>query len=243
MPSFANFKLGRSSSEKDPRNLQLSKYFPKGLREAPPIRRWDEETDLSNMLGNDVYGNCTYVTAAHAMQLMHSVVLDITTLFDEQDFIELCRERKALRGYSILQRNKDWRKLGILDNKIEAFASFDSTNANLTRQVVNEFSFADIGLLLPRAWQESTLWDIGTGKDFTPNSWGSHSVPIVGYNETSFFVSTWGRIIEMTSEALTAYSDEGFAIVDKLWISDQNISPSGILFEDLMYDVETVSNL
>jgi len=242
MRNFANKQLGLTPSIKDERTLQLKKYFPAFITPPPSDARWWLQADLSNQLGNDRYGNCTYATAGHIIQLLRAVSHGNLQLISDESIIDAAREAGALNGYSLLQRNKNWRTKGICSNRINAFAAFEPQDPAYIRQVIWEFGCADISLLLPNAWQTAEIWDVGTGRDYTPNSWGAHSVPVVGYDESSLYVSTWGEVIELTDAALTEFSDEGFALINSLWLQDDDLTPSDYDVDSLTEDLANITD-
>ena len=234
--------LGRLPSAIDPRTLQLSNYLRTDLEIAsepvPTGRRWDTKISDWGVMGNDTYGNCTIVTAAHALLCWRTNELDATQRITDSAVIELSRTMGAINGFSILERLKWWRKRGMWGDRLWAFAAVNPTNIDLIRLTINTFGCADIGLNLPRAWQSANLWDVGGGRAYEPGSWGGHSVPLVGYDEKFVYAVSWGSIVPMTWKAIPVYCDEAYALIDPNWIAADSIAPSGVdltaLHTDLM---------
>jgi hypothetical protein len=102
--------------------------------------------------------------------------------------------------------------------KIQAFAQVNQKNKDEVRQAI----YADVGLgfgvQLPKAAQKQIQtgqpWDVTTGPDSTPGSWGGHYVYVCGYTPAGPVCVTWGRKQQMTWAWVTKYCDESYAIFD-----------------------------
>jgi hypothetical protein len=160
-----------------------------------------------------------------------------TTRLTDAAVIELSRQMGALNGYNILDRLKDWRTAGMWNNYLWAFAAVDPDDTKTVKIAINSLGCLDIGINLPLAWKGADQWTKGGGPRYRPNSWGPHSVPLVGYDETHVYASSWGRVYPMTWEALTYYCDEAYGTIDPTWIARDATSPSGI---DLAGILETL---
>ena len=53
-----------------------------------------------------------------------------------------------------------WRQQGIAGHKIDAYAAFDSTNGETTRQAISLFGGICTGLALPLSAQQQGVWDV-----------------------------------------------------------------------------------
>lgn len=162
------------------------------------------------------------------------------TPITDSAIIALSRDMGALHGYNILDRLKYWRRSSMFGNFLWAFAAVDLTNVEAVKSAVNAFGGLDIGVNLPSAWQDSDVWDIGSGRGYRPGSWGGHSVPIVGYDENYLFVSTWGEIVPMTWAALPVFCDEGYALIDPTWLANGAVTPSNYDLETLHRDLKAL---
>lgn len=241
MQELQNRMLGRLPSQHDPRTLRFAKYLLPAIPPPPDIRRWDAKLSDWGVMGNDRFGNCVIVTAAHALLAWRTNELDDTKRITDSAVVELSRTMGALDGFNILERLKYWRREGMWADKIEAFAAVDQTDQTAIRHAINIFGCADIGLNMPAAWKKQTIWSTGRGPRYRPNSWGGHSVPIVGYDRENLYVVTWGEIQAMTWAALTAYCDEAYAIIDKNWTALDNITPSGVDLATLRADLAVIT--
>lgn len=194
-------------------------------------------------MGNNRYGNCVIATAGHSLLTWRANELQDFRRLTDAAVIELSRKMGALNGYNILDRLKYWRKNGMWGNKIWAYALIDPADEREVKQTIEIFGCADIGVNLPRAWKGKDVWDDGTGKDYTPNSWGPHSVPFVGYDELGAYCASWGEVFLMTWPAVARYCDEGYAIIDPDWIAgDDHHCPSGYDLALLRSDLDAISN-
>jgi len=114
-------------------------------------------------------------------------------------------------------RHKGW-KVGKHNYKIQAFAEVDFRKNDEVRQAV----FADVGvglgIQLPNSAkaqiQTGQPWDVTTGPDSAPGSWGGHYVYVSGYTPSGPVCVTWGRKQQMTWAWLDKYCDEAYAIFD-----------------------------
>ena len=234
--------LGRLPSKPDPRTLRLAKYLLPEIPPPPEIRRWDTKISDWGTMGNDRYGNCVIVTAAHELLVWRANELDDTRRITDGAVIELSRDMGALDGFNILDRLKYWRKQGMWSNMLSAFAAVDPMNQRMIEHAVNLFGAADIGLNMPLAWQDDDVWDVGSGRRFKPGSWGGHSVPLVGYDKFMVYAVTWGTIQKISWNALSVYCDEAYALINSNWLAKDQITPVGLDFETLEVDLAAIAD-
>lgn len=240
------YKLGKKPAAVDRRTLKLARYMPVTLPPLPDKARWDQvkDRDAWGMDGNDTFGNCVVVTAAHILDCARAVESSQLLRISDQDVIKTTHEVGAEDGYVVLNRLKIWRRQGLFGSRIEAFASVDHNHEHI-RAAINIFGHADIGLLMPVAWQNTNVWDVGSGDEYEKGSWGGHSVPILGYeahgNVIFYYVCTWGRIVMMTKEALDAYCDEIYVSIVPDWYANDQLTPSGFKVEELIKDAQALS--
>lgn len=220
--------LGRQKSACDPRNLFLSDYLPKALPPSPDTIRWDTPVRVWGTQGNDRYGNCVICTAAHTQQTWLANDARLPDPIADDAVIDLSEEMGALNGYSILERNKWWRKNSMFGTNLWAFLTFNTHDADYHRYAIANLGCSDIGLALPAAWKNQETWSTGSGRGYRPGSWGLHSVPLIGYDADYFYCVTWGRIQAITHAALVDYSDEAWALLHPAWLGDDNRTPTGL---------------
>jgi len=188
-------------------------------------------------MGNNDYGNCVIVTAAHMILCWQATAAGDTRRITDTAVVELSTEMRALHGYNILDRLRYWRKNQMWANPLWAFASIDTNDPATIKATVNAFGAIDIGVNMPTAWKNKNFWDTGTGRLYRPNSWGGHSVPIVGYDENTATIVTWGELVKITWAALADYCDERYALINPSWLQNQGITPSQFNLAQLHADL------
>lgn len=240
-----NKMLGKRPAMVDTRNLKLIKYLPPELPPVPPAVHWYDVKCANSwgMDGNDKYGNCVIVTAAHIIDCSRSnESLEDNRLSDEE-VIKLSTEMGALDGYWVLERLKWWRQRGMWGTKITAFCDVD-VDHDLLRSAINIFGHADIGLSMPMAWESTDVWDTGNGWKFQKGSWGGHSVPLIGYETRGstiiYYLCTWGHIGIITSQAIDAYCDEAYVSILPEWYARDQITPSNFNLQQLQFDLAQI---
>ena len=220
------FKLGKAPARKDKRNLKFATL----LRLTAPALPSSYDFDISHpgiptpMFGNDTYGDCVIAGRAHQTLRFEDIeqgsVLMIT---DKEVLKEYFKETGGSdTGLVVLNSLKEWRqngwKVGKHAYQIQAFAEVDFTNHQEVRQAV----FADVGVglgvQLPNSAkaqiQTGQPWDLTTGPDSAPGSWGGHYVYVPGYTTSGPVCVTWGRKQQITWAWLDKYCDEAYAIFD-----------------------------
>jgi hypothetical protein len=241
-----NLKLGKLPKYEDKRNLKLSTYYRRPPT-APDATVWYNFKPISDwgMKGNDVYGNCVIVTASHIIDCARAVESDILSRIPDKEVVRLSTLMGATDGYYILERLKRWRNKGMWKSFIHAFVDIEPITHDYLKAAIYVFGHADIGLLMPRAWQNSTYWDVGYGDKYKKNSWGGHSVPLLGYTHDHdkgliYYAPTWGRIVEITAGAIERYCDEAYVSIVRDWFATDGRTPSGFDAEQLKRDLKTL---
>lgn len=220
------FKLGKAPAKKDTRNLQFATL----LRATAPTLPTSYDFDIAHpgiptpMFGNDDYGDCVIAGRAHQTLRFEDIeqgsVLMIT---DKEVLKEYFKETGGPdTGLVVLDSLNKWRqkgwKVGKHNYKIQAFAEVDFGKNDEIRQAI----FADVGVALgvqlPNSAkaqiQTGQPWDVTTGSDSAPGSWGGHYVYVPGYTPSGPVCVTWGRKQQMTWAWLHKYCDEAYAIFD-----------------------------
>jgi len=221
------FKLGKAPAKKDKRNLRFATLLRATAPKLPSS--YDFDTVHSGiptpMFGNDVYGDCVIAGRAHQTLRFEDIeqgsVLMIT---DKAVLKEYFKETGGPdSGLVVLDSLNEWRhdgwRVGKHRYKIRAFAEVTFTNHEEVRQAI----FADLGVgfgvQLPNSArtqiQTGQTWDVTTGPDSKPGSWGGHYVYVPGYTPSGPVCVTWGRKQQMTWTWLDKYCDEAYAIFDE----------------------------
>ncbi len=198
------FKLGKAPAKKDDRNL----LFAAVLRAVPKLPR-SYDFDITHpgiplpMFGNDVHGDCVMAGRAHQTLRFEDIEQGSVLMITDKDV--LCEYFKETGGPDcglvVLDSLKEWRrdgwKVGKRTYKIQAFAQVDGSYHDQVRQAI----FADVGiglgLELPKSAQQQVQtgqpWEVTSGPDAKPGSWGGHYVYVPGYTPMGPVCVTWGR--------------------------------------------------
>ena len=238
--------LGKLARREDPRNLKFARYLvTNALPPAPAERDWSSAAAPNfGMMANDTLGDCTCAAAGHLIQAWtanHGAEVTPTDL-------EIVAAYSAITGYMPGVPSTDqgaveldvlnhWRTDGIAGNKIGAYAWVDPANKTLVESAINLCGGVYCGLALPISAQSQTVWDVTTGPDAIPGSWGGHAVAVIGYNATGVVLVTWGAIKIATWSWWAAYCDEAYAILDDDWVSGAVAAPNGFDLAALQADL------
>lgn len=255
-------RLGKSVARIDSRTLQLGKYIKLGLLPSPPkSANWTQKLSNLGPMGNLDLGDCTCAGAGHLIQTWTA---NSGVQFIPPDSAILAAY-EAVGGYVPGDPSTDnganeidllnyWRQTGIAGHKILAYASVNVSNEREIQQSIALFGGVYIGVAMPSAWQDSKNWDVNKswisklfgGGDWTPNSWGGHAIPLVGYDTTNgksvYRVITWGDdSYTITGAALAKYCDEIYAPLSQDWLNAQGISPVGLDLNQLQSDLAQIT--
>lgn len=223
------FKLGKAPAQEDKRNLKFG-----ALLKAPFNLTIPDEYDFdakhsgipTPMFANDQIGNCVIAGRAH-QSLRFEVIEQNTVLpISDQDVIDeyFLESGGQDNGLVVLDSLRKWRNTGWFaagqQLSISAFAEINPASDDETRRAIFMDVGIGIGLALPKSAKKQMdvgkPWDVVTGPDATPNSWGGHYVYVSGYTTLGPVCITWGRKLQMTWGFVHAYCDEAYAIFDAL---------------------------
>lgn len=225
------FKLGKAPAKKDRRNFKMAAL----LKVIPTVpREWDYDTAHAKfhiplpMFGNDVYGDCVIAGRAHQTLRFETTEQKKVVSITEKDALrEYWKEEGGSgpnydQGLVVLDSLKLWRKNGwnAANRKysIHAFAQIDQANQAEVKAAIYLLTGAGAGLSLPKSAQAQLdagkPWDVVSGPNSKPNSWGGHYVFLSGYTIQGPVCVTWGRKQQMTWAFVKKYCDELYGIVD-----------------------------
>ena len=233
--------LGRKAVKTDTRTLYLAKYLTPALPSPPPAVDWTMGiTSFGEMLNNQI-GDCTIAGLGHAIQVWTANTSTEVTLPDttiQSAYEDWCgydpSNPDTDQGGIELDVLTDWRKNGLGDHRLLAFADPNVANLTEVRTAIDLFGGVYIGLNLPISAQTQEIWDDIDSKDENDNlagSWGGHAVFVPAYDASSF---TWGTPKKMTTAFWLTYCDEAHALLSPDWIAQK--VPSG------RFDLATLQN-
>lgn len=260
-------KLGKKAAKIDPRTLKLAKYFTPDLPPPPPaVDYTGGVTDFGVML-NDRLGICTISACGHAEQIWSIAADGADSEYTPPDSLIL-QKYEQWCGYVPGDPSTDqggveidvlnsWHKYHlhkpIHRHPLAAYADPNPTNLQEVMQAINLFGLVYIGVQLPVSVQGSTVWDVSSGPNAAPGSWGGHAVVVVGYKTSSngtvyFTCVSWGELIDIT-QAFWLYSDhvngpyidECHALVSTEFLTPTGLSPVGLNLTQMLDDVQEVT--
>jgi len=221
------FKLGKVPAKRDPRNLKFA-----AILKAPAKLPTEYDFDLKHpgiptpMFGNDHYGDC--VIAGRAHQTLRFELLEQNKKLQITD-AEVLREYKKETGgpdtgLVVLESLKLWRAPGWTAAKhkytVKAFAELNRANHSQVKQAIVLDVGVGLGLSLPISaqgqFQSGQPWDVVSGPNGKPNSWGGHYVHVPGYTSKGPVCVTWAQKHQMTWAFFDKYCDEAYAIIDAI---------------------------
>ena len=243
--------LGKKAPRHDPRTLRFARYLTAQL--PPPPDSVDYTTKVSSwpMYLNDQEGDCTCAGAAHMIQGWTAAASGSAVTISNQDVQKAYIDNSGFdpttgandNGCVEIDVLNYWRKTGIGDHKIGAFARVSVRDASLVRAGTYLFGGLYLGLALPITAQTQDTWD-WTGSlsgDAAPGSWGGHAVDVVAYDDRALTIVTWGALKQMTWTFFDRYCDEAYAILSTDYLAEGK-APSGFDLDALKQDLALVTN-
>ena len=247
--TIAALKLGKLPVRTDVRTLSLGRYVDTATLPPPP-----PQLDLTAhvpdwpMYGNDRIGDCTTAAAGHMIEAWsaaargQAVEISDAAVLDAFDHVKVVDPATGEEGAVELDVLRYWRKSGIGQHKIGAFARVAVHDPTLVRSAAYLFGGLYIGLALPLTAQTQAEWD-WTGSlagPARPGSWGGHAVDIVGYAADALTVVTWGALKRMTWSFWDRYVDECYCILSDDFL-EAGKAPNGFDLEALKADLALVT--
>lgn len=244
--------LGRLPN--DPTKPRLKLKMEKEALPTPPSTQ-DWFSGLPSDWGvacNDKLGCCTISDAVH--QNMQTQWYGQSKKISISD-ADVIKAYSAVSGYKPGDSSTDngaviqdvlnyWRTTGVGGYKIEAFAQLDAGDLDLVRLCVSIFGAVDIGFNFP----SSAMDQFDSGKVWTPvahaRSDGGHCVPVVGYDDKTFTVVTWGRTQKMDLAFWKKYvqpEKDVWVAIDTDWLRKVGTSPSGLDVSTLNADYLSIT--
>lgn len=224
MADHSRMKLGKKPRRYDRHTLRLARYLTPALPPPPPsVTNSRGITDWGMML-NDKLGDCTIAGVGHAIQVWtlskgnEITVPDPTVLQYYEKWDDYNPSNPASdQGGEELQVLKDWRKQGFSGHQLLAFADPDPQDDLHVREAIALFGGLYIGLQLPVSAQTQDVWDVASGPNAHPGSWGGHCVFVPDYDADTLTCITWGQLKKMTWGFWGTYCDEAHALLSRDW--------------------------
>lgn len=243
----ATMRLGKQSPKVDPRVPHLSKHMM--VVQAARAVDWTKPVKSWPMLANDLHGDCTAAAAYHLIQSWLA-----NNGFDfEPTGEQALALYAATSGYPKVDEGavemdvlRYWSLTGVptsFGTDTITFASLNPHDLNELRLSVQYFGGVYLGVALPLTAQTQDEWQVVSGAPdelTAPNSWGGHAICAVAYDEETFTVVTWGKLVKVTNAFMQKYCDEAYAVVSQDWLANSGISPPGLNWAGLQRELEAI---
>lgn len=220
MITSAERRLGKLPHREDARTFKAADLLAEApLTIAPTTLDWFKAGEPTGEMGNDVYGDCTVAAAGHHIQTWtanNGAMLTLTDKTIVDTYLYLTGGKDT--GLAMLDVLNYWRKTGIGGHKILGFALANPLDQVELEQCSLLFGGLYLGLNMPRAWQYQTVWDVASGADGVPGSWGGHAVAKGKFDRDGIEICTWGYIQRITWSGFRKYCDEPWAVLSPDWI-------------------------
>jgi hypothetical protein len=246
---FGHLRLGRIKPAEPPK-LRLAKYVDEAVvLPATPLTT-DFYSDVPSwpMYDNDSLGDCTCAASGHMVQAWSAAAGGLKTMGDADVVGVYWATGSDDNGRSEIDVLNYWRKQGIAAgttwvDKITAYAGVEASNLELVKAAIALFGGVYIGVGLPLTAQGQPVWDVVADdpERSQPGSWGGHAVPIVGYDEDSLVVVTWGGVLKMTNAFFAEYVDEVYALLSPDFFGGKDSSPAGFDLSALEADLTAIT--
>lgn len=250
-------------------NAKLGRLAPKANVPIVPLEHvFDVELPLPDstgnragrigswpMLLNDQLSDCGPAAAAHLLRCARFLTgrQDFNDISDDdvrQFYFEVTGGQDS--GVVMTDMFDVWQKHGLKGDKLIAYLRVDMTNMQHVRAAINYLGGVLVGVSLPIAAKALPVWDIPPNQPLVgpwqPSSWGDHAIYVPDFalggpaRPWVFPDVTWGAVKLMTSTFLSAFGEEGYAVVVQDYMSNGR-SPEGLdvaRLERLMADVSTL---
>jgi hypothetical protein len=249
MPS--TFKLGKHPPVLDDRTLRFGAYVTSALPTPPVSVSYYKSVATWPMYDNDRYGDCTCAAAGHMVQnWTANAGTEVTP--PEETVLHLYEHFVGTppppdEGCDMLSVLKYWRRSGLDQHKVQAFASLQLGDQAQAQSAVYLLGAIYIGVALPNfAVQGDMLavpWVVPAGGptgDAAPNPQQGHCIPAVGYDADQLWIITWGELKSMGWDFYHAYADEAYAVLSTDFIEKSGVAPEGLDLAALESDLASL---
>ena len=212
---------------------------------------WYKGTTSWGMMANNALGCCTISSKGHDLQVASLNTTGEITMTDQQviDYYSLWdgyvpSDPSTDQGGEILTVLQDWHRVRMIGHRLFAYTSIDPADQAHVSKAVELFGVTDLGLQLPISAQSQVgkLWDVDTGSDGQPGSWGGHDVTCGAYNEIGPIFITWGALQQATWRFLATYSDELYSLILGMTLANKPTGFTGFSLAQLIADQASVAN-
>jgi hypothetical protein len=248
------YRLGKNRPVIDARTMRFGSYLTPALPAPPPSVDYGAKVSAWPMYYNDQYGDCTCAAAGHLIQSWTAnagneiTPPDPTVLSFYEHFVGT--PPPPDEGCDMLSVLKYWRKTGLDEHKVTAFASIQLQNHVQAQNAIYLLGGIYIGVALPNSVvpQGGNYLEIpwvvppgGPVGDAAPNQNNGHCIPAVAYDATNLYVVTWGAVKSMSWQFYDAYADESFAVVSQDFVNLAGQDPAGFSLTQMLSDLQQLA--
>lgn len=230
------FKGGRLPNDPRKPRLRLANFItPTAV--APSSVDYINNVYEYPMYLNDEIGDCTTAAAGHIIQAESTYGRGTTDTITDTDVLVAYEN---VSGYDPQTGSNDngavmqdvlnyWRKVGIGNHNILAFAELNVNNMEEVKVALSIFGSLYIGFAFP----ESAMDQFNRGEPWDyvrdANIVGGHAIHGGAYNVgADWVVTTWGSFQDMTQDFWDAYVEEAWVVITPEWLSEAGSSPTGL---------------
>lgn len=242
--------LGKLARRWDWRTLQLSHYLDHALTVPAAVDNLSKVKALGMML-NDTLGCCVIAAQGHAVQTWTAdgqgleVTVPDSSILAGYERVGGYRpgDPQTDQGCDMLTALKDWKATGVgnAHHQIGAYAQLSTSKTEIQASIAI-LGLAYIGIELPLSAQSQVggVWDVATGPNGKPGSWGGHCVTVAAYDADGLTCITWGQPQKMTWAFYFAYADEAYGIVSADYLA-AGVDPAGLNLTQLQADLAAIA--
>lgn len=263
-------KLGRNRSAITKPQLKFRDYFEKEVPAAPDCNYAAKaSTALSEMYGNDIYGDCVIACAGHLFGVFNENAGAGTSLFSSEEIVEeygVCGyvpgdpstdngcdvvavlgsiQQNGMKGHHNPNGNDKVKRV----HHISGWLSVNGANKDEVRQALYLGENLIFGIELPDRWispfpsSSGFTWDV----EGEPDPENGHCVIGVSTNSIGVGIGTWGMVGTMTYAAVAKYTAE--SVGGELYVTfskeslnrAQQKTPAGFDFASLEADLKALA--
>jgi len=242
-----DFKGGRLPNDQSKPRLLFKNYLAAPV--APEKSDWLSEVHDWPMYLNDSIGDCTCAGAGHILQATSTYGKGTEVKLADSDILAAY---EAVSGYDPSTGANDngavmqdvlsyWRKTGIGDHKILAFAELDIKNIDEVKHALSLFGSLYVGINFP----SSAMTQFNNGKPWTVDNRakviGGHAIHVGQFDATTWGLITWGAVQQMDQGFWDKYVEEAWVVVTPEWFNENGQTPTGLDLITLGQDVADIT--
>jgi len=242
-------RLGKLPPRRDDRTLRLASYISPIKPQPPVVCDWTGRVPTWPMFANDTLGDCTIAAAGHLVDSWTTYAQGNESSISDAAIVAAY---SAITGYTPGNPDTDrgaveldvlkyWRSKGIAGHTIGAFAAVSPGDTRLIKAAIYLFGGIYVGVNLPKSAQSQKIWDVTSGTNAIPGSWGGHAMSIQSYDAEGLTCITWGEKQVMTWRWFETYCDESYACFSDDFIKAGH-NPLGVDVATLRKDLAAVTS-